>query len=238
MSRSGCWELAHSDPVMSRPSQAVSPLNKSHRLPHTLHTLQPRWATASGPLCKNLPSGLHLTPALKSLKPTTTLPNARGLPLSRRPHHALQSEARPLQAPTHFHPFPRLTQPSSQQAHFMDQPPAHPHLWDPESFLPGGLHEIFLRGRPWQSLLAPYSCAFMHAKLLQSCLTLCDPHGSQPSRFLCPWDSPSKNTGVGCHALLQRIFPTQGSNSCLLCLLQPEGGFFTTSSSWEGQVPV
>ena len=31
-------------------------------------------------------------------------------------------------------------------------------------------------------------------------------------RLLCPWDFPGKNTGVGCHALLQRIFPTQGSN--------------------------
>ena len=32
---------------------------------------------------------------------------------------------------------------------------------------------------------------------------------------LCSWDSPGQNTGVGCHALLQRIFPTQGSNSGL-----------------------
>ena len=31
-------------------------------------------------------------------------------------------------------------------------------------------------------------------------------------RRLCPWDSPGKNTGVDCHALLQGIFPTQGSN--------------------------
>ena len=30
--------------------------------------------------------------------------------------------------------------------------------------------------------------------------------------FLCPWDFPGKSTGVGCHFLLQRIFPTQGSN--------------------------
>ena len=30
--------------------------------------------------------------------------------------------------------------------------------------------------------------------------------------LLCPWDSPGKNTGVGCHAVLQGIFPTQGSN--------------------------
>ena len=35
---------------------------------------------------------------------------------------------------------------------------------------------------------------------------------------LCPWDSVGKNTGVGCHAL-QGLFPTQGSNSCLLYLL-------------------
>ena len=36
---------------------------------------------------------------------------------------------------------------------------------------------------------------------------------------LCPWDSPGKNTGEGCHSLLQGIFPTQGSNLGLLRLL-------------------
>ena len=38
-----------------------------------------------------------------------------------------------------------------------------------------------------------------------------------PTRLLCPWDFPGKNTGVGCHFLLQGIFPTQGSNqvSCI-----------------------
>ena len=45
----------------------------------------------------------------------------------------------------------------------------------------------------------------------QLCLTL-RPHGLQPARLLCPWDSPDKNTGVGGHALLEGIFPTQGSN--------------------------
>ena len=39
------------------------------------------------------------------------------------------------------------------------------------------------------------------------------PHGLQPARLFCPRDSPGKNTGVGCHALLQGIFPAQGSNS-------------------------
>ena len=37
------------------------------------------------------------------------------------------------------------------------------------------------------------------------------------ARLLFPWDSPWKNTGVGCHFLLQGIFPSQGSNVCLLC---------------------
>ena len=41
-------------------------------------------------------------------------------------------------------------------------------------------------------------------------------HGLGPTRFLCPWDSPGKNTGVGCHSLLQGIFPAQGSNPGLL----------------------
>ena len=37
-------------------------------------------------------------------------------------------------------------------------------------------------------------------------------HGLYPTRLLCPWDSPGKNTGVVCHSLLQGIFPTHGSN--------------------------
>ena len=38
------------------------------------------------------------------------------------------------------------------------------------------------------------------------------PHGMWPARLLCPWDSPGRDTRVGCHALPQGIFPTQGSN--------------------------
>ena len=34
-------------------------------------------------------------------------------------------------------------------------------------------------------------------------------YGPWPAGRLCPWDSPCKNTAVGCHALLQGIFPTQ-----------------------------
>ena len=39
------------------------------------------------------------------------------------------------------------------------------------------------------------------------------------TRLLCLWNFPSKNTGIGCHFLLQGIFQTQKSNLCLLCLL-------------------
>ena len=46
------------------------------------------------------------------------------------------------------------------------------------------------------------------------------PHGLWPTRLLCPWDFPGKNTSMGCHFLLQGIFLTQGSNPpCLLSLL-------------------
>ena len=45
--------------------------------------------------------------------------------------------------------------------------------------------------------------------------TLCDSMDLWPARLLCPGDSPGKNIGVGCHALLQGIFLTQGSNTGL-----------------------
>ena len=45
------------------------------------------------------------------------------------------------------------------------------------------------------------------------------PLGLYPARLLCPWDSPGKNTGVSFQALLQGIFPTQGSHPGLLSLL-------------------
>ena len=61
------------------------------------------------------------------------------------------------------------------------------------------------------------------------------PHGLKPSRLLCPWDSPGKNTGVGCHALLQGIFLTQGSNPHLLCLLRWQEGSFPTSATCKDQ---
>ena len=54
-----------------------------------------------------------------------------------------------------------------------------------------------------------YSCSIVSLR----------PHGLYPARLPCPLDSPGKSTGVGCHSLLQGLFPTQGWNPNLLCLL-------------------
>ena len=48
--------------------------------------------------------------------------------------------------------------------------------------------------------------------------------GLKGTRLLCPWDSPGKNTRVGCHFLLQGIFLIQVSNLHLLCLLHWQMG--------------
>ena len=50
----------------------------------------------------------------------------------------------------------------------------------------------------------------------QSCQTHCDSMDYCPPGTSVHGDSPGKNTRVGCHALLQGIFPTQGSNPGLL----------------------
>ena len=52
----------------------------------------------------------------------------------------------------------------------------------------------------------------MRVKLLQSCQTLCDSMDYSLPDSSVHGDYPGKNTGVGCHALLQGIFLTQGSN--------------------------
>ena len=72
----------------------------------------------------------------------------------------------------------------------------------------------------WSTVLPIYQnlekdCCWV-AKLFP---TLLRPHGLYPTRIHCPCDSPSTNTGLGCHFLLQGILLTQGSNLHLLCLL-------------------
>ena len=60
--------------------------------------------------------------------------------------------------------------------------------------------------------------------LAQSNPTLCDPMERSPPGFSVHGNFPGKDTGVGCHFLLQGIFPTQESNPHFSCTA---GGFFT-----------
>ena len=53
------------------------------------------------------------------------------------------------------------------------------------------------------------------------------PHGLQPTRLLCPWDFPVKNTGVGCHFLLQGDLSNPGIKHASLVSPALAGGFFT-----------
>ena len=73
-------------------------------------------------------------------------------------------------------------------------------------FWPREFHGLY---SPWSHKVSvSVSCSVMPDSL--------HPHGLQPTRFLRAWDFPGKDTGVGCHFLLQEIFPTQGSNPGLL----------------------
>ena len=101
------------------------------------------------------------------------------------------------------------------------------------SILKPGLYQLRTTNcvHPFPALISDYILAFENqtqwdylchvcAQLLQSYLTLCDPRTVARQAPL-SWDTSGKNTGVGYHALLQRIFPTQWLNPCprqfLLC---------------------
>ena len=60
-------------------------------------------------------------------------------------------------------------------------------------------------------------------------------HGLKPTRILCSWDSPGKDTRVGCHALLQGIFLTQVLNH-VSYISWTAGRFFTTRDTREAQI--
>ena len=83
-----------------------------------------------------------------------------------------------------------------------------------------------------------YTCVCVRHSVVSDSLR---PHGLSPTRLLCPWDSPGKNNGVGCHALLQGTFPTQGPNPGLphrrwILYLLSTGS--STSSLQEGSPPI
>ena len=85
------------------------------------------------------------------------------------------------------------------------KPPVAPA--DPGPLLP----QILLTVGSTASALPVFTMC-VRAQWLQSGPTLCDPMDCSPPGSSVHGDSPGKNTGVGCHALLQGIFPTQGGN--------------------------
>ena len=77
----------------------------------------------------------------------------------------------------------------------------------------------FYQGTWWDWFIVIFlsvSASKLYAKSLQSCPTLCDPMDCSPPGPSVHGDSPDKNTGVGCHALLQGFFLTQELNPGLL----------------------
>ena len=72
-------------------------------------------------------------------------------------------------------------------------------------------------------------CAVLRHSVLSDSLWPCR---LQPTRHLCPWNSPGKNTGVGCHALLQETIPIQGSNQ----VSSIAGRLFTIWNTREAQI--
>ena len=75
----------------------------------------------------------------------------------------------------------------------------------------------------WINLTSSHTCVCVLCRF--SCVWLIAALWIVASRLLCPWDSPGKNTGVGCLSLLQGIFPTRESNpSLLICLLLWQAG--------------
>ena len=79
-------------------------------------------------------------------------------------------------------------------------------------------------GPPEENHLSFGFLSCMCDKLPQSCPTLCNAMDCSPPGSSVHGNSPGKNSGVGCHFLLQGIFLTLGSNLCLLCLLHWQVG--------------
>ena len=89
----------------------------------------------------------------------------------------------------------------------------HPVTLDPEAKV--GLCNLIPRAGHFQSRSSKLHAGWEVTMSYGQCLVVSDSlqrQGLQPARPLCPWDCPGKKTGVGCHFLLQGIFPTQGSN--------------------------
>ena len=98
------------------------------------------------------------------------------------------------------------------------------------------IHMILYSKLSQNYLLYCFMCVYVCMRSPFSCVWLFATLWTVACQALGPWYSSGKNTWIGCHAFLQGIFPTQGLNLCLLCLLHLASGFFTTESTWEALV--
>ena len=127
----------------------------------------------------------------------------------------------PLEADSpHFFPWPQPRR--WREIHTEDsdsgQPKGVSHGWTVLEGLScrgrnNGCADLWSGGRSVSGCLLPYpvcACSVASNSLR--------PHGLQPAKLLCPWDSPGKQTGAGCRLLLQGTFPTQRSKLSL-CLV-------------------
>ena len=83
-------------------------------------------------------------------------------------------------------------------------------IWMRVSIAPHTHHHVELSVFSIWAILSTLDCACMFSCSVIS--RFFATHGLQPARLLSPRDSPGKNTRVACHALLQGVFLTQGSN--------------------------
>ena len=76
--------------------------------------------------------------------------------------------------------------------------------------------EVRGRGVKWETGIDTYILKVKESKVAQSCPTLCDPMDCSLPVFSIHGIFPGKSTRVGCHFLLQGIFPTHGSSPGVL----------------------
>ena len=96
------------------------------------------------------------------------------------------------------------------------------------------MFDVFYSKKLKQYPISPYSAFYLSSTCVCVCVCVLShvqlfaiPFDCNPTRLHCPWNFPGKTTGVGCHFLLQAIFPTRRSNRHLL--VSPAGRFFTTA---------
>ena len=95
-----------------------------------------------------------------------------------------------------------------------------------------------LNMHPMQKHITQIHLRFFVVRSLSHVQLIATPWTVLPTRLLCSWDSPGKNTKVGCYLLLYGILPIQGSNPYLLCLLHGQVSSLSLSHQGSPYLPI